>query len=74
MPKSKRFEALSQRPVNQDGFITEWAEAGMVAMDSPYDPTPSLRMENGVVVEMDGKTRDQFDFIDTFIADHAIDL
>ena len=73
MPKSKRFEALSQRPVNQDGFITEWAEAGMVAMDSPYDPTPSLRMENGVIVEMDGKTRDQFDFIDTFIADHAID-
>lgn len=73
MNKSKRFEVLSRRPVNQDGFITEWPEAGMVAMESPYDPEPSLRMENGVIVEMDGKSRADFDFLDTFIADHAID-
>lgn len=74
MPKSKRFEALSKRPVNLDGFVTEWPEAGIVAMESPYDPVSSLTIENGVIVEMDGKDRKDFDFIDTFIADYAINL
>lgn len=74
MPTSKRFEALSKRAVNLDGFITEWPEAGFTAMKSPYDPAPSLRIENGVITEMDGKQRADFDFIDEFIADHAIDL
>ena len=73
MPTSKRFEALSKRPVNMDGFVTEWPEAGIVAMESPYDPVSSIRLENGVIVEMDGKKREDFDFIDTFIADYAID-
>lgn len=74
MPQSKRFEALAKRPVNQDGFLQEWPEAGIIAMDSPYDPEPSLKIENGVITEMDGKSRAEFDFIDSFIADHAIDL
>lgn len=74
VPQSKRFQALAQRPVNQDGFVTEWPEAGIVAMESPYDPKPSLRLENGRIVEMDGKTRDDFDFMDAFLADHALDL
>lgn len=43
-------------------------------MESPYDPPSSLRMENGRIVEMDGKARADFDFMDAFIADHAIDL
>lgn len=70
--KSKRFQVLAQRPVNQDGFVAEWPEVGLIAMDGPNDPKPSIKIENGVIVEMDGKTRDQFDFIDTFIADYAI--
>ncbi|HVV09421.1 propanediol/glycerol family dehydratase large subunit [Amycolatopsis sp.] len=70
---SKRTEILEQRPVNLDGFVEEWPEVGMVAMDSPYDPEPSVRVENGVIVEMDGKPRAEFDFLDQFIADHAID-
>ncbi len=74
MPQSKRFQALAQRQVNLDGFAKEWPEAGMIAMDSPYDPKSSIRIENGVIVEMDGKQRAQFDFMDTFIADHAIDV
>ena len=74
MPQSKRFQALAQRPVNPDGFVTEWPEAGIVAMESPYDPPSSLRMENGRIVEMDGKARADFDFMDAFLADHAIDL
>jgi propanediol dehydratase large subunit/glycerol dehydratase large subunit len=72
--RSKRFEVLEQRPVNQDGFVAEWPEVGLMAMNGPNDPKPSIKIENGVVVELDGKTRDQFDFIDSFIADYAINL
>lgn len=72
--KSKRFEALAQRPVNQDGFVKEWAEVGFVSMESPYDPKPSIKIEDGKVTELDGKKREDFDFLDTFIADRAIDL
>ncbi|MDK9625076.1 propanediol/glycerol family dehydratase large subunit [Propionibacterium freudenreichii] len=72
--KSKRFEALDARPVNQDGYVTEWPEVGLIAMNGPNDPTPSIRIEDGVVVELDGKQRADFDMIDTFIADYGIRL
>jgi propanediol dehydratase large subunit len=71
---SKRTEILEARPVNLDGFVEEWPEVGMVAMDSDYDPDPSLRVQDGVIVEMDGRRRADFDFIDQFIADRAIDV
>lgn len=74
MKRSKRMEVLGKRPVNKDGFINEWPEKGFVAMHSPYDPTSSIKVENGVVVAMDGKSRDEFDFIDFFIADYYIDV
>ena len=54
--RSKRFEYLDQRPVNQDGYAKEWPEVGFIAMNSPFDPTPSIKIVNGEVVEMDGKT------------------
>ena len=72
--KSKRFEALAARPVNQDGYVQEWPEVGLIAMNSPFDPKPSIKIEGGKIVEMDGKTRADFDMLDTFIADHAIRL
>lgn len=72
MKRSKRFELLDQRDVNKDGYIDEWPEKGFIAMKSPYDPKPSVRVENGIIVEMDGKERKDFDFIDQFIADYAI--
>jgi propanediol dehydratase large subunit len=72
MKRSKRVEALDRRKVNLDGFIDEWPEKGFIAMDSPYDPEPSVRVENGVITELDGKKRAEFDFIDQFIADYAI--
>lgn len=72
--RSKRFEVLAGRPVNQDGFVKEWPEVGMIAMNSPYDPKPSIRIVNGKVEELDGKARKDFDFIDRFIADYAINL
>ncbi|MDK2785085.1 MAG: glycerol dehydratase large subunit [Bacillota bacterium] len=74
MKRSKRFEILAKRPVNQDGFVQEWPEVGLIAMNGPNDPKPSIKIEGGRVVELDGKPRAQFDMIDQFIADHAINL
>ena len=71
--RQKRFEVLAQRPVNKDGFIKEWMEVGLVAMDSPNDPAPGIKIQNGKVVELDGKPREKFDMIDLWIADHSID-
>src|ERR1700689_52117 len=74
MAKRQRlFEVLAGGPVNKDGFIKEWVEVGLVAMDSPNDPKPSIKIQNNCVVELDGKRRDDFDLIDAFIADHCID-
>ncbi|WP_066055226.1 propanediol/glycerol family dehydratase large subunit [Robertmurraya korlensis] len=72
--KSKRFQALAERPVNKDGFVAEWPSVGLIAMSSPNDPKPSIKIVDGKIVELDGKTRDEFDFIDTFIADYGINL
>ena len=72
--KSKRFEVLSQRPVNQDGYVKEWVEEGFIAMESPQDPKPSLKIEGGRIVELDSKRREDFDLIDTFIANYGIVL
>ena len=72
MKRSKRIEALDARPVNLDGYINEWPVMGFVAMSSHYDPKPSVRVEDGKIVELDGKQREDFDFIDQFIADYAI--
>lgn len=71
---SARTLVLEDRPVNLDGFVEEWPEKGMVAMDSEFDPQPSVRVEGGRIVEMDGVERANFDFIDQFIADKAIDV
>lgn len=72
--KSKRFEALANRPVNKDGFVKEWAEVGLIAMNSPFDPKPSIKIENGVVTELDSRKRSEFDLLDYWIADYAIEL
>ena len=74
MRRSKRIETLEQRPVNLDGYINEWPEMGFVAMTSPYDPKPSVKVANGRIVELDGKKREDFDFIDQFIADYAMNV
>jgi propanediol dehydratase large subunit len=71
--RQKRFEVLAKRAVNQDGFIKEWIDVGLVAMDSPNDPSPGIKIQNGTIVEMDGKSRKEFDMIDTWIVDHTID-
>ena len=49
-PRSGRFRALDERPVNLDGFVDEAPDLGFVAMHSPHDPPASLRIEDGVPV------------------------
>ncbi|QUB97291.1 propanediol/glycerol family dehydratase large subunit [Leptotrichia sp. oral taxon 221] len=72
--KSKRFEALRNRPINKDGFVLEWEEVGFIAMNSSQDPKPSIKIEGGKIVELDGKKREEFDSIDTFIANYGINI
>jgi len=74
MTESRRFAVLAQRDINKETFVEPWAEAGLMVTDSPYDPQPSLRLENGQIVEMDGKQRADFDAIDWFIAEHGLNL
>jgi propanediol dehydratase large subunit len=71
---SKRSQKLQERPVNQETFIEPWPEVGLIPMESPLDPLPSLWIEAGEVVKMDGKARDEFDLIDHFIVSHALNL
>ena len=53
--RSKRFQVLANRDVNQDGFIKEWPEVGLIAMNSPNDPKPSIRINGKKIMELDGK-------------------
>ncbi len=71
---TKRQDVRAQRPVHRETFITPWPEAGLIALGSPADPQPSLRICNGTIVEMDGKRVEEFDLIDRFVAAHSIDL
>lgn len=70
---SKRAQARAARPVNRDSFIHEWPEKGLVLFGSPLDPQPQIRIEDGRIVELDGKVEAEFDLIDRFLAQYAID-
>lgn len=80
---SIRFQKLAERDINKETFVEEWPDAGLIVADGPNDPAPSLRLcplsagegERTVhIAELDGKPRADFDAIDTFIADHFLDL
>jgi propanediol dehydratase large subunit len=74
MPPSKRAQSRAARPVNRDSFIQPWADTGLIVFDSPNDPTPSVRVEDGRIVELDGKPEAEFDLLDRFIARYAINI
>ena len=74
MERSIRFDLLSKRDINKETFVEPWPEAGLIVADSPYDPQPSIAIDDGKVVEMDGKLRADFDALDRFIVSHALDL
>ena len=54
---SGRFRFMNQQPVNLDGFATPSPELGLIAFQGPGDPVPSIIIQNGSVLEMDGKNR-----------------
>ncbi len=74
MERSKRFDLLAQRDINKETYVEPWPEAGLIVADSPYDPMPNLKIEDGCVVEMDGRRRADFDALDIFIASQALNL
>ncbi len=74
MERSIRFDLLSKRDINKETFVEPWPEAGLIVADSPYDPQPSISIDGGKVVEMDGAPRADFDALDRFIVSHALDL
>ena len=69
-----RFRFMNKQPVNLDGFATPAAELGLIAFNAPNDPSPSIKIENGLIIEMDGRVSQDFDAIDEFIATHGIDI
>lgn len=69
-----RFEEWDNRPLRHDLFAAENAEAGFAVFASPHDPEPSVEIENGRIVVLDGKREAEFDILDIFIARHHMDL
>ncbi len=72
--QTKRAQIRADRPINRETFIRPWPELGLIVADSPYDPAPSLVIEDGIVVEMDGVSCADFDMLDRFIVAHSLDL
>ncbi|TIL34160.1 propanediol/glycerol family dehydratase large subunit [Mesorhizobium sp.] len=73
-PRWRRFDEWDTRPLRHDRFAADDPEAGFATFHSPWDPAPSARVENGRVVEIDGKLEADFDILDSFIAAHHLDL
>jgi propanediol dehydratase large subunit len=69
-----RIRFMDEQRVNLDGFATENVDLGLVALRSPYDPAPSLVVDDGRIVELDGKPAAEFDAIDAFVGAHGIDF
>jgi propanediol dehydratase large subunit len=74
MIDSKRFAALAERDINKETYVEPWPEAGLMVADSPNDPQPGLEIVDGRVTVLDGRARVDFDVIDSFVADHFLDL
>jgi propanediol dehydratase large subunit len=70
---SRRFEERAARDLRLEVLIEPLAELGLVAFDGPADPEPSLVVEEGRVVELDGRRAADWDVLDHFIARQGID-
>ena len=66
--ESERFAARAARDVRREVLIEPLAELGLVAFDGPNDPEPSLVIEDGRVVELDGRAEADWDVLDHFLA------
>jgi propanediol dehydratase large subunit len=71
--RSARFERREERELRRELLIEPLPELGLVAMDGPNDPMPSLVVEDGRVVELDGRREADWDALDWFVARYGID-
>ncbi|MFM7694203.1 MAG: propanediol/glycerol family dehydratase large subunit [Actinomycetota bacterium] len=71
--RSLRSAFLEDGAISRDVVVPEYPELGLIAFASPHDPEPSIRVEDGRIVEIDGTPEAEFDLIDAFLAAHAID-
>ena len=69
-----RFVGREQRELRREVLIEPLAELGLVAMNGPNDPEPSLVIEDGRVVELDGRREQDWDALDHFVARYGLDL
>jgi propanediol dehydratase large subunit len=74
MASSRRFASRATRDLSLEQLVSPVPELGLVAANGPSDPEPELRVENGVVVRMDGRDAADFDVIDRFVVAHGLDL
>src|SRR5689334_6849662 len=70
---SERLEKRAERELRRELRIEPLAELGLVAANGPNDPEPSLVVEGGRVVEIDGRREPEWDALDHFIARYGID-
>ena len=71
---SRRLGIMAQRDVHRDSYIEEWPEAGLIMINSPADPVPSIDLdEHQQIIELDGRLVAEFDMMDHFIKDNGID-
>ncbi|HWT98507.1 MAG TPA: propanediol/glycerol family dehydratase large subunit, partial [Terriglobales bacterium] len=70
----RRFAEWDERPLRRDRFAVEDPANGFAAFKGAKDPTPGLTVAAGRIVAMDGVPVADFDMIDTFIAQHHLDL
>jgi propanediol dehydratase large subunit len=71
--ESKRSAFFGTRTISRDVVVPEYPDLGLIAFASPNDPDPSIRVEGGRIVEIDGVAEADFDLIDAFLAAHGID-
>ena len=72
--RSKRYEFFEKLEVNKDTYLDEMPEIGLITIGGMKDPRPSIKVENGQIIEMDEKAVSEFDIVDHFIARYSIDL
>lgn len=71
--ESRRSAFFETRTISRDVVVPEYPDLGLIAFASPNDPEPSIRVEDGRIVELDGVAEAEFDLIDAFLAAHGID-
>jgi propanediol dehydratase large subunit len=71
--RSERFVQRERRELRREVLIEPLAELGLVAMNGPNDPEPSLVLDGDRVVELDGRREADWDSLDHFVARYGLD-